>query len=125
MPSDDVSKADSQCHRYDRTLQYPQISRNPQEQDMWLRRMSFLGSCFHERTRAWLTSPTQIGYGSNKKTRHMMPSGHKAFLVNNPRDVDLLLMHNQTFAAEYVLLNSKKGRLRQVARAGEESQMAD
>lgn len=44
----------------------------------------------------------QIGYGSNKKTRHMMPSGHKAFLVNNPRDVDLLLMHNQTFAAEYV-----------------------
>ena len=55
----------------------------------------------------------------------MMPSGHKAFLVNNPRDVDLLLMHNQTFAAEYVLLNSKKGRLRQVARAGEESQMAD
>jgi hypothetical protein len=32
----------------------------------------------------------------------MMPSGHKAFLVNNTRDVDLLLMHNKTFAAEYV-----------------------
>jgi large subunit ribosomal protein L32e len=32
----------------------------------------------------------------------MMPSGHKAFLVHNIRDVDLLLMHNQTFAAEYV-----------------------
>ena len=43
----------------------------------------------------------QIGYGSNKKTRHMMPSGHKAFLVNNTRDLDLLLMHNKTFAAEY------------------------
>merc|ERR1712080_13215 len=28
----------------------------------------------------------KIGYGSNKKTRHMMPSGHKAFLVNNTRD---------------------------------------
>ena len=26
---------------------------------------------------------TQIGYGSNKKTRHLMPSGHKAFLVHN------------------------------------------
>lgn len=25
----------------------------------------------------------QIGYGSNKKTRHLMPSGHKAFLVHN------------------------------------------
>jgi large subunit ribosomal protein L32e len=30
----------------------------------------------------------------------MMPSGHKAFLVNNTQDVDLLLMHNKTFAAE-------------------------
>jgi len=42
----------------------------------------------------------KIGYGSNKKTRHMMPSGHKAFLVHNVTDVDLLLMHNKTFAAE-------------------------
>lgn len=32
----------------------------------------------------------------------MMPSGHKAFLVNNPKDVELLLMHNRTYAAEYV-----------------------
>jgi large subunit ribosomal protein L32e len=32
----------------------------------------------------------------------MMPSGHKAFLVSNVRDVELLLMHNKTFAAEYV-----------------------
>lgn len=32
----------------------------------------------------------------------MMPSGHKAFLVQNPADVDLLLMHNRVFAAEYV-----------------------
>jgi ribosomal protein L32E len=32
----------------------------------------------------------------------MMPSGHKSFLVNNTRDVDLLLMHNKTFAAEFV-----------------------
>lgn len=44
----------------------------------------------------------QIGYGSNKKTRHMMPSGHKAFLVSNVKDVELLLMHNKIFAAEYV-----------------------
>ena len=32
----------------------------------------------------------------------MMPSGHKAFLVQNPRDVDLLLMHNKSYAAECV-----------------------
>ena len=30
----------------------------------------------------------------------MMPSGHKAFLVHNVRDLDLLLMHNRTYAAE-------------------------
>jgi large subunit ribosomal protein L32e len=32
-----------------------------------------------------------------------MPSGHKAFLVHNTKDVELLLMHNRTYAAEYVL----------------------
>lgn len=32
----------------------------------------------------------------------MMPSGHKAFVVHNPKDVELLLMHNRTYAAEYV-----------------------
>jgi len=30
----------------------------------------------------------------------MIPSGHKVFLVQNPRDVELLLMHNRTYAVE-------------------------
>jgi large subunit ribosomal protein L32e len=30
----------------------------------------------------------------------MAPSGFKAFLVQNPADVELLLMHNRTYAAE-------------------------
>lgn len=50
---------------------------------------------------------TQIGYGSNRKTKHLIPSGHKVFLVNNTRDVDILLMHNQTYAATYVDPNSQ------------------
>ncbi|MCJ1231599.1 60S ribosomal protein L32 [Toensbergia leucococca] len=58
-----------------------------------------------------------IGYGSNKKTRHLMPSGHKAFLVQNPRDVDLLLMHNQTFAAEIGHAVSSRKRVEIVAKA--------
>lgn len=33
----------------------------------------------------------------------MAPSGHKAFLVSNTSDVELLLMHNRTHAAEYAL----------------------
>ncbi|KAF5846410.1 hypothetical protein GGP41_003786 [Bipolaris sorokiniana] len=77
----------------------------------------------------------KIGYGSNKKTRHMMPSGHKAFVVNNGRlhvdcrsnygrklttpvaDVDLLLMHNSTFAAEIAHAVSARKRIDIIARA--------
>ncbi|KAI9752536.1 MAG: 60S ribosomal protein L32 [Lichina confinis] len=58
-----------------------------------------------------------IGYGSNKKTRHMMPSGHKAFLVHNINDVDLLLMHNKTFAAEIGHAVSSRKRVDIIARA--------
>jgi len=42
----------------------------------------------------------KIGYGSNKKTRHLLPNGLKKFLVNNVNEVDLLLLHNKTFTAE-------------------------
>ena len=42
----------------------------------------------------------KIGYGSNAKTRHVLPSGFKKFLVSNVKDLDLLLMHNRTYAAE-------------------------
>jgi ribosomal protein L32E len=38
-----------------------------------------------------------------------MPSGHKAFLVHNPKDVELLLMHNRTYAAEYVVHRDERG----------------
>jgi large subunit ribosomal protein L32e len=59
----------------------------------------------------------QIGFGSNKKTRHMMPSGHKAFLVHNPQDVDLLLMHNRIYAAEIAHAVSSRKRVEIVAKA--------
>ncbi|KAH7350097.1 60S ribosomal protein L32 [Plectosphaerella cucumerina] len=58
-----------------------------------------------------------IGYGSNKKTKYMMPSGHKAFLVNNVNDVELLLMHNRTFAAEIAHAVSSRKRIDIIARA--------
>ncbi|KAF1814999.1 hypothetical protein P152DRAFT_471649 [Eremomyces bilateralis CBS 781.70] len=59
----------------------------------------------------------KIGYGSNKKTRHMTPSGHKAFLVKNTNDVELLLMHNRTYAAEIGHAVSARKRVDIVARA--------
>lgn len=42
----------------------------------------------------------KIGFGSDKKTRHLVPSGFKKFLVTNPRELDILLMNNKTYAAE-------------------------
>ncbi|KAA8916791.1 hypothetical protein TRICI_001089 [Trichomonascus ciferrii] len=58
-----------------------------------------IDSCVRRRFRGTISMP-KIGYGSNKKTRHMAPSGHKSFLVSNPADVDLLLLHTKSYAAE-------------------------
>ncbi|MCJ1423498.1 60S ribosomal protein L32 [Sticta canariensis] len=46
-----------------------------------------------------------------------MPSGHKAFLVHNSSDVDLLLMHNKTFAAEISHAVSSRKRVEIVDKA--------
>ncbi|CAG7847112.1 SubName: Full=Probable 60S ribosomal protein L32 {ECO:0000313/EMBL:CCA69102.1} [Serendipita indica DSM 11827] len=79
----------------------------------------------------------KIGYGSNKKvgfivivrlftslrsvcriqTRHLMPNGLKKFLVNNEKEVDLLLMHNKSYAAEIAHGVSSKNRIGILARA--------
>jgi ribosomal protein L32E len=36
-----------------------------------------------------------IGYGSNKKTKHMLGNGFLKFVVHNVGDLNLLLMHNR------------------------------
>jgi large subunit ribosomal protein L32e len=59
----------------------------------------------------------KIGYGSNKKTRHLIPSGHKELLVNNAADLELLLMHNQKYAAVLAHGVSSKKRIELLARA--------
>lgn len=58
-----------------------------------------------------------IGYGSNKKTRHMLPSGHKELLVHNLGELELLLMHNNKYAAAIAHGVSSKKRIEILARA--------
>merc|ERR1712031_96073 len=40
-----------------------------------------------------------IGYGSNAKTRHMMPDGFKKVLVHNMKELEVLMMQNKTYCA--------------------------
>ncbi|TYG97488.1 hypothetical protein ES288_A10G043000v1 [Gossypium darwinii] len=38
-----------------------------------------------------------IGYGSDKKTRHYLPNGFKKFVLHNVGGLELLMMHNRCF----------------------------
>merc|ERR1712006_16553 len=51
-----------------------------------------------------------IGYGSNKKTRHMLPDGFKKFVIHNEKELELLMMYNRTYAAEVAHSVSRKTR---------------
>mmetsp|Transcript_36185 Transcript_36185/g.85039 ORF Transcript_36185/g.85039 Transcript_36185/m.85039 type:complete len:140 (+) Transcript_36185:39-458(+) len=42
----------------------------------------------------------KIGYGSNTKTRYLLPDGFHKFKVSNVKELELLLMHNKKYAAE-------------------------
>jgi len=42
----------------------------------------------------------KIGYGSDRTTRYLLPSGFKKFLVRNAKELDILLMNNTTYAGE-------------------------
>merc|ERR1711879_1141605 len=59
----------------------------------------------------------KIGYGSAKKTRHMLPNGFYKFKVQQISDLEMLLMHNGKFCVELAHNLSSRSRREIVARA--------
>lgn len=60
-----------------------------------------------------------IGYGTAKKTRFFNANGFKRFLINNEKDLELLLMNNRTYSGELASNLSSRKRARIVQRAKE------
>ncbi|KAI8367600.1 50S ribosomal protein L32 [Radiomyces spectabilis] len=77
-----------------------------------------IDSCVRRRFKGQAPMP-KIGYGSDKKTRHLLPNGFRKFSVSNVREVELLLMHNRTYAAEIAHNVSSKKRVAILERAAQ------
>ncbi|XP_036604486.1 60S ribosomal protein L32-like [Trichosurus vulpecula] len=95
-------------HQSDRYVKIKRNWRKPRGIDNRLRRR-FKG----------LISTPNIGGGSNKKTKHRLPSGFRKFLVHNIKKLEVLLMCNKSYCAEVAHNVSSKNRKVIVERAAQ------
>lgn len=83
--------------------------------DEW-RKPKGIDSCVRRRFRGTLRMP-KVGYGSNKKSKDLIPSGHKVLVVSNLPELELLLLKTKTHAAEIAHNVSARKRIEIVERA--------
>nr|CAG4647534.1 EOG090X0HTB [Megafenestra aurita] len=51
----------------------------------------------------------KVGYGSAKATKHMLPNGFRKVVVNNVKELEILMMQNRKYCAEIAhAVSSKK-----------------
>mmetsp|Transcript_5918 Transcript_5918/g.8599 ORF Transcript_5918/g.8599 Transcript_5918/m.8599 type:complete len:137 (+) Transcript_5918:20-430(+) len=58
-----------------------------------------------------------IGFGSDKNTRNIHPNGFKSVVVNNVSELEMLMMHNRSYAATVGHSVSSRIRREIIARA--------
>ncbi len=82
------------------------------------RRQKGIDSRVRRKWRGKVTMPN-IGYGSNKKTKHMLPNGFYKFLVHNTNELDMLMMQNRVYCAEIAHGVSSRNRIAILDRAAQ------
>ncbi|KAK8654102.1 hypothetical protein V6N13_128079 [Hibiscus sabdariffa] len=95
----------------------PQSDRKISVKENW-RRPKGIDSRVRRKFKGCTLMPN-IGYGSDKKTRHYLPNGFKKFVVHNVQELELLMMHNRTYCAEIAHDVSTKKRKEIVERAAQ------
>uniref|UniRef100_A0A6U9KRC3 Ribosomal protein L32 n=1 Tax=Oxyrrhis marina TaxID=2969 RepID=A0A6U9KRC3_OXYMA len=58
-----------------------------------------IDSAVRRRFRNYGPIQPRIGFGSDKRTKYLLPNGFYPFVIHNVKELDMLLMHNQVYAA--------------------------
>jgi large subunit ribosomal protein L32e len=93
-------------HQSDRVIEVKPNWRSPRGIDSRVRRQ-FRGT----------VALPRIGYGSNRKTKFLLPNKFYKFTVRNVADLNLLLMHNHKYCAEIAHAVGAKKRIEILKRA--------